>query len=452
MIFFGGTFISNRNASFSKAPKPIPQKDVKEYGVNFYDYDGTLLYSFTEEEVLATDENNNYTWQLPPLPDRTGENLVNEGWNWSIENIRSYVSSFHWYLAVGCTYHTKDGFTHIWWNVKENNTVRRLKITPTEANSVTVNWGDGSYDILQSATTTLLEHVYSEHSAINTIREFHVTIQCSSGAYSFPEMLCGGVYAVNTDNTYQNNSGVKKVFVSEKVSTLANGTFAQLAFLEKITIPATLNFGNLESLFYGCSSLKHITLPDTHTVSDYAFAKSGVETLSFGKSHSPGTTSSLYQTNIKYHTVITDSTVFGPAYLMESKISKYKLNDVTQPYGGFTVSIGQNSFKNCSSLWYIELGSKLTSIGDSAFFGCTSLVELWLPETLSTLSGNSFGNCTSLKRIYSPSITPPTIQQTTFSSLPSTCVIYVPQNSLSVYQSAQYWSNYASQMQTYNFS
>jgi hypothetical protein len=51
----------------NKLPSNLEEKDV-----NFYDYDGTLLYSYTKEECLELEE-------LPSNPSHNG--LVAQGWN-----------------------------------------------------------------------------------------------------------------------------------------------------------------------------------------------------------------------------------------------------------------------------------------------------------------------------------------------------------------------------------
>lgn len=53
-----------------------------------------------------------------------------------------------------------------------------------------------------------------------------------------------------------------------------------------------------------------------------------------------------------------------------------------------------------------------------------------------------------MKEYHFKSSTPPTItNRYVFSNIPSDCVIYVPQGSLTAYQTATSWSTYASQMQ-----
>ena len=53
---------------------------VEEKDVNFYDYDGTRLYSYTLAEVQALTE-------LPELPSHDG--LICQGWNWTLADIKA---------------------------------------------------------------------------------------------------------------------------------------------------------------------------------------------------------------------------------------------------------------------------------------------------------------------------------------------------------------------------
>ena len=53
--------------------EPVQSKDV-----NFIDYDGTVLHSYTVAEAAALTA-------LPPLPSHDG--LICQGWNWCLANI-----------------------------------------------------------------------------------------------------------------------------------------------------------------------------------------------------------------------------------------------------------------------------------------------------------------------------------------------------------------------------
>lgn len=56
-------------------------------------------------------------------------------------------------------------------------------------------------------------------------------------------------------------------------------------------------------------------------------------------------------------------------------------------------SVGDGTFKNCSSLAGINFSSGLTSIGCSAFEGCSRLTSLTLPSSLAFVDYSAFKNC-----------------------------------------------------------
>ena len=53
----------------------VPKKDV-----NFFDYDGTVLYSYTKEEFMTLDA-------LPANPAHAS--LTARGWNWSLADAKT---------------------------------------------------------------------------------------------------------------------------------------------------------------------------------------------------------------------------------------------------------------------------------------------------------------------------------------------------------------------------
>lgn len=67
--------------------------------VNFYDYDGTLVATYTAEEFMKLSD-------MPTNPTHAG--LVAEGWNWTLEEAKAFVA-LHGGLDIGQMYHTEDG-------------------------------------------------------------------------------------------------------------------------------------------------------------------------------------------------------------------------------------------------------------------------------------------------------------------------------------------------------
>ena len=65
-------------------------------------------------------------------------------------------------------------------------------------------------------------------------------------------------------------------------------------------------------------------------------------------------------------------------------------------------SIGNNVFRNCTSLASITIPDRVTSIGNDAFRGCTSLTSITIPNSVTSIGDNAFRDCTSLISITIP--------------------------------------------------
>lgn len=125
--------------------------------------------------------------------------------------------------------------------------------------------------------------------------------------------------------------------------------------------------------------------------------------------------------------------------------------------------INSSFFNGCTSLKEIELPIGIKELGGYVFSGCTSLERLVIPEGYESISNrNICANCTSLKLFDLPktmkdiydgalwglsgkvivicrAVTPPTLGTLNANPL----ALYVPDESLSAYQAARGWSQYA---------
>ena len=66
-------------------------------------------------------------------------------------------------------------------------------------------------------------------------------------------------------------------------------------------------------------------------------------------------------------------------------------------------SIGNNAFYRCSSLTNVTIGSSVTSIGTFAFYRCSSLTSVTIPNSVTDIGAMAFSNCSSLTSITIPS-------------------------------------------------
>jgi len=71
-------WLSYTNVS-SESSEVLENKDV-----NFRDYDGTLLYSYSKSDFLGLAA-------MPPNPEHEG--LMAQGWNWTLADAQSYVNA-----------------------------------------------------------------------------------------------------------------------------------------------------------------------------------------------------------------------------------------------------------------------------------------------------------------------------------------------------------------------
>ena len=134
------------------------------------------------------------------------------------------------------------------------------------------------------------------------------------------------------------------------------------------------------------------------------------------------------------------------------KVSKYAFNGCANL---IRIIIPQNvniieeyAFASCTNLARITLNTDLTTIGLYAFGNCSSLKTITIPSSVTIIQGSVFNNCSILSTVYCAPTTPPTVGSWAFET---TCKIYVPRQSINAYKSANNWSEYASQIEGYDF-
>ena len=134
------------------------------------------------------------------------------------------------------------------------------------------------------------------------------------------------------------------------------------------------------------------------------------------------------------------------------KVSKYAFNGCANL---IRIIIPQNvniieeyAFASCTNLARITLNTDLTTIGLYAFGNCSSLKTITIPSSVTIIQGSAFNNCSILSTVYCAPTTPPTVGSWAFET---TCKIYVPRQSINAYKSANNWSEYASQIEGYDF-
>ena len=96
-------YIGQNRVGFNAITKVVapPDPSSSDKPIKFRDCDGTVLYSYSSEEVAVMTA-------LPVLPTRSG--LTCQGWNWTLQQVKNYAASYG-KCEVGATYTTDDGKT-----------------------------------------------------------------------------------------------------------------------------------------------------------------------------------------------------------------------------------------------------------------------------------------------------------------------------------------------------
>ncbi|MCC8071270.1 MAG: leucine-rich repeat domain-containing protein [Bacteroidales bacterium] len=198
-------------------------------------------------------------------------------------------------------------------------------------------------------------------------------------------------------NTAFANSAITSIFVSEKVTSIRDGSFYNCKQLKEVVFQ-----GDLESIgssaFKDCKSLSLCNIPMTVTsIGDYAFCNTGLIKVSI-----PVSVSSMGQG------------VFSDCALLESLdiqaniaalpnatvTNSSKLEEII--LGNGITTIEEKAISNCTSLTSIEFPSSLKVVCSEAFQGCSSLSRIILNEGIEVLEDNAFHGLCSLYQLVLP--------------------------------------------------
>ena len=369
--------------------------------ITFYDYDGTILYSYTAAEFAALSS-------MPANPTRDG--LTAQGWNWSLTNAKAYVAKYG-NLDIGQMYITDDGKTRIYIHLEEGRTSPMLGVCPN--GTVDIDWGDGTtHDTLTGSDTSTAVYTSAHSYAAPGDYVIQLTVTGSMG-FGSKSLLVYTSEPDNRNSAYSN--AIRKVELGSSVTSIGDYAFQYCYSLSSITIPdGVTSIGDYA--FQYCYSLSSITIPDSVTsISDYAFG----ECYILSSITIPDGVTSIGGYTFRYC---------------------YSLSSITIPDG--VTSISDYAFFGCYSLSSITIPDSVTSIGNYAFRHCRILSSITIPDGVTSIGNYAFYNCYGLAHLYFLPTTPPSVSKSNaFGNIPTDCVIHVPVGSLSAYTSA---TNYPS--------
>lgn len=252
-------------------------------------------------------------------------------------------------------------------------------------------------------------------------------------------------------SAFQNCTNLKEIdFSNIPLKDFPGYVFSGCTALEKIVYPSTITAITSSYVFAGCSNLT-VELPDTVTkIGSYLVQGCKKVILPSSLTYANISSSAFYsgtyspipelviRSNILSGTSTTSN--FMRDKVASSTSSRNVIKIVTKDN---CTEVGNYALYSGTSTTTIELGDEIRTIGISAAQSCTKLETLKIGSGCTSIGNNAFSGCTALTSISITAPQPPTLGSNVFAG--STCPIYVPAGSLSVYLSA--WSTYASRIQ-----
>ena len=231
--------------------------------VNFLDYDGTILHSYTKEQFLALSA-------MPELPTREG--LICQGWNWTLNDAKEYVTDYGM-LNIGTMYVTDDGDTRLYIRIAtEGRMTVPLRWSQTVANGVSIDWGDGS--AIQSVSGTgnkNTTHTYANPG--DYVIRLKVVNNCTLGLGSNSSSYCVMGSANVSNRVYCNM--LQAVEIGKNVTSIGTYTFYGCYLLSSVSIPSSVTSIN-SSAFNSCYGMaiydftKHTSVPTLANVNAFS--------------------------------------------------------------------------------------------------------------------------------------------------------------------------------------
>lgn len=405
--------VTAHDAAGAKITGTLDTAPPKESDINFWDYDGTLLYSWTFAELATKAE-------LPPLPSHDG--LICQGWNWTLQDIKDAGRE----LDIGALYITDDGKTRIYVDVDtETWDDFVLNYWQSHHNATTVDWGDGT------TPETKYDYSWVEHRHVYAASgSYVITMSVKEGA----EMNLGSgspgyMLIAKGETDIGRCAMLTKVEIGERMTVVTEQTFRGCVRFQSVSFPSgvscdpwrtfeqatqlravTVAFrSSIKISFYNCSNLRAIATPKgTTQENDYAIAGTAARQINF------------------------DMTAANQAQALE----RVHIKAVNGQVGNFS---------SCRSLLEVTIPADATTFVAAAFQGDNELRRVTCLGNIASIPAQVFQRCYPLRFVdFTHCTAVPTLANVNaFDSTHPQLEIRVPASLADAWKAATNWSSLA---------
>lgn len=357
-----------------------PTEEIEESDVNFFDYDGTLIASYTEAETKALTS-------LPTPPAHSG--LVFQGWNYTLDEVKANAEM----ADIGALYTTDDGATRLEIEVLENRDIK-VSFSQSKAEGVLIDWGDGKNERSAAVSSDVFStHIYNQPGRYTITLTIDEDCDLLFGANALP------LISIDSIGASEGCNALRKVYIGDRVTKFNKGVFFKNYALHSVSMSKgviVLSESNFRN-----SSIEYITIPSgIDTILSETFCECGcLKNISLPVSVQNLEQSAIYQCNALKR--LNFKNIINPqkgAVAYDNAISEIVVNA--------GIAYIPNKFcSNCKSL------EKISFLGNVKIFYSGALSGCWSLKTVNLTHCNAV----------------PTLQDATIFNVASSCLeILVP--------------------------
>lgn len=407
--------VTAHDASGAKITGTLDTAPPKESDINFWDYDGTLLYSWTLAELATKTE-------LPPLPSHDG--LICQGWNWTLQDIKDAGRE----LDIGALYITDDGKTRIYVDVDtETWDDFVLNYWQGTKSGTTVDWGDGTPpEAINDWSWIEHRHVYAASGS------YVITMSVKEGAeMNLGSGSNGRMLIANGETDSGRCSMLAKVEIGARMPNVTERAFYAAVRLKSISVPAGVLFEPYRT-FEQATNIRAVTVAFSSAIAQTFYNCANLRVIATPKGMTQRNDNNYDITNAAVRLVNFDMTAAYVAKCLE----RVHIKAVNGQVGDFS---------SCVSLLEVTIPADATTFVTAAFQGDYALRRVTCLGDIASIPAQVFQRCYPLRFVDLTHCTavPTLANVNAFDATHPQLEIRVPASLVAAWKAATNWSSLA---------